>query len=526
MSNPLLPKDTVVGAWYTIYWYQKNSGGPDHWSEWTRYKPELGYYDSGDIIPQQYPLFKRAGIDYLLLDNTNGWGNDGGLIAQNAKKVFDKLPHDIPVALASGFPLWNGQGSAEKRLSDMNTEASIIWNEMAQRPNHLKWYDSGTYKPLYVVYNDIQAAHPQDEIHRYWKDPRFAVRYAAGTTEASNPYLQPYANEGLWGWVVRFPQMVSPETMAAQPGFNTTHLPGRTASPVLRNQGQSYMQQWLYVLKHRPRNVIIPSWNDWGEETAIEPARRVIGTAELFTDYYGEETPDWYLQITEAYTNLRLGLMPGVYYRTEDDSKVYKVENGKLVHQGAMPRRKPVILLPAGSLNDYLSSSGSTQNEGPVIQPTVTPTPVSSGPLCEGLFAVGTGLYYSNGVEYCYFPSMNLFTKLTGRTNADGIRKVSVIPPEMKNGGDCKDPDAPQVVPSPTPSSTPTPVTGGGSDGESAISEGLFVVGVGLYYSNGLAYCYFPSMEHFTSRTGRTNADGLRRFSQIPLQMKNDGNCK
>jgi hypothetical protein len=406
----------------------------------------------------------------------------------------------------------------------MQIEADLIWNELAQRPNHLKWYDSGTYKPLFVVYNDIQNPHPQDEIKRYWKDPRFTVRYSAGATDASNPLLAPYAKEGLWGWAVHYPQIVSSETMAVQPGHNTTHLPGRTAPPVYKNQGQSYMQQWLYVLKHRPRNVIIPSWNDWGEETAIEPARRVVGTAELFTDYYGEETPDWYLQITEAYTNLRLGLMPGVYYRTEDDSKVYKVENGKLIHQGAMPRKKPVILLPAGSLSDYLGSSGSNQNEEPTNGPTATPTPSVSDSISEGLFGVGPSLYYSNGVEYCYFPSMSLFTKLTGRTNANGIRQVSQIPSAMKNGGDCKDPNAPAVVPSLTPS--PSPASGGGSDGVLTISEGLFVVGVGLYYSNGVAYCYFPSMELFTARTGRTNADGLRRFSQIPSQMKNDGNCK
>jgi hypothetical protein len=523
MSNPLLPKDTAVGAWYSIYWYQKNGSSPDHWAEWTRYKPELGYYDSGDIIPQQYPLLKRAGIDYLLLDNTNGWGNDGGLIAQNAKKVFDKMPHDIPVALASGFPLWNGQASAEKRVIDMQIEADLIWNELAQRPNHLKWYDSGTYKPLFVVYNDIQNPHPQDEIKRYWKDPRFTVRYSAGATDASNPLLAPYAKEGLWGWAVHYPQIVSSETMAVQPGHNTTHLPGRTAPPVYKNQGQSYMQQWLYVLKHRPRNVIIPSWNDWGEETAIEPARRVVGTAELFTDYYGEETPDWYLQITEAYTNLRLGLMPGVYYRTEDDSKVYKVENGKLIPEQELPRRKPVIMLPAGALSDYLNQTPPPEPRNPTPTPTLppaptptvaptatpppivtTPTPTPTSSISEGYFLVGANVFYSNGYSYCSFQSLESFRNSTGRSSTSGIRTFSQIPSSMGNDGICD-----YFI-----------------SNQTAIPTGLFRIGIDLYYSNGAAFCYFPSMDLFTRRTGKTTIVGIPPYSRIPTIMKNEGHCQ
>ncbi|NUN04732.1 MAG: hypothetical protein HUU57_03125 [Bdellovibrio sp.] len=502
MPEPLLPSDTIVGAWYSIYFYEKNGTDPDHWSDWTRYKPELGYYDSGDVIKKQYPYFKRAGVNYLLLDHTNGWFNDGGRIANNAKKVLNNLPSDIPVAMAGGFPLWNGQWNANERVIQMKNEADLLWNELAQKPNYLKWFDPSTnsYKPLFIVYNDLQNEHPNDEIKRYWKDSRFTVRYSAGDTDSRNRLLWPYAAEGLWGWLIRFPQITSKETMPVQPGHNTTHLPGRTAIPVLRNGGQSYMQQWLEILKQRPQNIIIPSWNDWGEETAIEPARRMVATAELHADHYGEETPDWYLQITEGYTNLRKGLMPNTYYRSEDDSKVYKVEGGKLVYQTAMPHRKPIIILPAGTLAKILLSSGSSESTVPggPSGPTAPSNPT-------GPFMVGINLYNSTGSTYCYFPSMELFTKLTGLTGVETVPRYSAIPSGLVDAGVCTDKQAPTEQP---------------------ISEGLFVLGTGIYYSNGTAYCYFPSMELYKQRTGRSEINGVRRVTSIPAAMKNDGDCK
>ena len=59
-----------------------------------------------------------------------------------------------------------------------------------------------------------------------------------------------------------------------------------------------------------------------------------------------------------------------------------------------------------------------------------------------------------------------------------------------------------------------------------AITEGLFMIGSAIYYSNGQAYCYFPTPALFTARTGRTNVDGIRQFSSIPSVMRNDGNCQ
>ena len=68
----------------------------------------------------------------------------------------------------------------------------------------------------------------------------------------------------------------------------------------------------------------------------------------------------------------------------------------------------------------------------------VTPTPSSVPAISEGLCMLSSGIYYSNGGSYCYFPNMTLFTARTGRTNVDGIRQYSAIPSVMRNDGNCQ----------------------------------------------------------------------------------------
>jgi hypothetical protein len=79
-------------------------------------------------------------------------------------------------------------------------------------------------------------------------------------------------------------------------------------------------------------------------------------SATPWVDYYGTETPDWYVQITSDYTHLRTGLMLGSYYMDEDNAAVYEVVDGKLVYQSVLPHGNPVIFLPAGTLKALLST--------------------------------------------------------------------------------------------------------------------------------------------------------------------------
>jgi hypothetical protein len=57
----------------------------------------------------KFAQIKAAGIDYVLLDDTNGIWNDNGEIEKNAKSIFDtddQLPADQRTPLAFVLGTW------------------------------------------------------------------------------------------------------------------------------------------------------------------------------------------------------------------------------------------------------------------------------------------------------------------------------------------------------------------------------------------------------------------------------------
>ncbi len=149
----------------------------------------------------------------------------------------------------------------------------------------------------------------------------------------------------------------------------------------------------------------------------------------------------------------------------------------------------------------------STPTPAPVVTPTPAPQPGSSAPalIPTGLFAVGSSIYHSNGTNYCYFSSWESFVRLTGKTSVAGIATYSAVPTKMPNDGACQ----------------------GSVGGTSATPiSGFFIVSGSIYYSNGSHYCYYPSWSMFTTRTGRSNTDGIPVLSSLPSNLVGDGTCQ
>lgn len=349
-KNPILAPATKIGTWYELYWQARtNKYGEQHWRE-TRRKPLLGYYDSGDpaIIRAHFAQMKAAGIDYIIFDDTNALFADGGEIEENVAAIFatdTALPEAerMPAGFVIGAELYAGRSATGQQ-----NEADHIWNNYAASPVYFCWRG----KPLLVLFNEFDVTNcfmPE------WSDPHFTVRKAVGTVVSSNALLKQYTAEGLWGWCLPEPQLASPETIAVGPGWTREHLPTPVHYPIEREGGARYMREWLFAIKHQPQNIVIPSWNEFAEETAIEPATATSGPK--WADFYGDEVPDWYLQITSAYAHLRTGLMAGAYFRDEGARDFYRVVNGKLVLQSVMPHGHPVILLPAGTLSGLVSAT-------------------------------------------------------------------------------------------------------------------------------------------------------------------------
>ncbi len=377
---PAVPVYTsVVGSWYTnIYRITTDTKAPGyaeafHWSD-CRYRPSLGTYDSDNVgvLSTHLDQMKAARIDFLMLDGTNGYSTT--LAYDTDVLIHTQLKRDpsmrIPIALTLGAQLWanppgtasavpNHQAEVDKGFVDFAnnatqnfTYAKALSNTAGAEPInsvYFKW-DS---KPLMVVYNPPS---PGGNNGIDWMDPRFTVRRAGSIVNPNAQSTKDYGALGWWGWVTEYPQYISKEAIAVSPGADNKHRGCAGCDYALdRENGQLFIREWLRAIENNPRVIVIAAWNDNIDETAIEPASPIAGKGgPAYVDSYGVETPDWYLQIASAYSNLRTGLMPDNVYRDDDSTTMFRVTAGKLVAESSFPHNRPVIVLPKGTLANLL----------------------------------------------------------------------------------------------------------------------------------------------------------------------------
>lgn len=207
-ANAILPTSTNVGAWFTMYWHSPSTPGiGSHWDAWTRYDPVAGRYSSGDPTTQRREIaeMKAAGIDYMLLDDTNGINNDGGAIDANIRNLFTTM-QGLPAS--QRVPIAFALGAAEYKQSI--ADATVETNYVAGFANtYSDFYFQWRGKPLIVQYGPWDVAGEVSESIRNWRDDRFTFRYAAHHVNAMNPLVAAFAAEGLWGWVMQEPKLAS-----------------------------------------------------------------------------------------------------------------------------------------------------------------------------------------------------------------------------------------------------------------------------------------------------------------------------
>ena len=78
----------TIGLWYTAWWTKDDQFR--HWANCHRL-PARGRYSSGDpeVIATHYAQFRDLGVGFLIMDDTNCAGNDGGRINDNIRAWFD-----------------------------------------------------------------------------------------------------------------------------------------------------------------------------------------------------------------------------------------------------------------------------------------------------------------------------------------------------------------------------------------------------------------------------------------------------
>ena len=315
-----------IGLWYTVWWTQDDQCR--HWTNCHVF-PTRGRYTAGDpaVIAAHYAQFRELGIDFMIMDDTNGVDNDGGRIKENIGAWFDFMDAKpaagrIPICIGGGGEMRVAGRAGQQRA------ANFYWDNLARRPSY--FHLAG--KPLLLVDTDKNYG-PGD-----FDDSRFTVRWVYnGDNHAA------VARNQTWGWGAYEPAPVLPECMSIWPGHRFPRQVaalGRDPVEEPREGGAHYVREWLRVLKARPQFVTIADWNNFEEETAIEDSF-------AWEDGWGHAVPDLYTRITRAYARLRSEtLVKGEYYRSESDAKVYLFDGSRLDCQGALPRRAAVIVAP------------------------------------------------------------------------------------------------------------------------------------------------------------------------------------
>ncbi|MBL9004961.1 MAG: hypothetical protein JNJ46_11990 [Myxococcales bacterium] len=299
----------------------------------------LHQYDSGDIevIDEHLDLFSTSGIDFLLLDATNGVTAD----YNNVKDRMLALCSRIAAKRALGQPVPKYAFAIRGVTPHMiETESIIVWNEFVNNPTcgYSNYYHLEG-KPLLVAYTETFLQRRKWECtNRTIAPSRFyTVRWIQDTLSGFpgfnsfdescpigdeptdikfNPPSYRWGDYFGWGYIhgtldVPYTHM---QTKVVMPGWNN-----HAGDPSLYVQRKLpttpvslFYQAWgwdrILPTEMRPDIVLINSWNDYGEETAIAKTNTTqlgqYSCASIAPSHYQHseqwDSPDQYWKITRC----------------------------------------------------------------------------------------------------------------------------------------------------------------------------------------------------------------------------------
>lgn len=301
-ENKIAAVSFLNGVWNVLP-NSSNYWKPFYWNSWDawniKYLPLTQgiykQYDSGDTLVIQEHLAELTGanIDYLLMDETNNIYVENSSIFNRAQAVAHEIKKwnanpankNIFYAFAVGGMQFSGDPNT------LEYEAGEVWNQVVNNPSN---GGPATYfmlngKPLLVCYYGQQSyldawnamvSHPWTQY--------FTIRWCNGTN-LSTP--------DLYGWGIPNGSISSTNLMEVMPGWNN-HQGSFTSRIYNSVEGDFYKKLcWDKVLAQLPGTVIINSYNEFAEETAVQTSNTSLlnGNSEMWS------TPDKYWKLTTDY---------------------------------------------------------------------------------------------------------------------------------------------------------------------------------------------------------------------------------
>lgn len=301
---------------------------PNTWNTWEaglnvasreiKYRPRTagvyGMYDSGDpvAIDEHLAMFAAAKIDFVILDMTNSIDADNNYIKNRAIAFMERLaawnaePGNRPIkyAFAVGYIQFNHNPQS------FENEARVVMEQFVSHPvyggpDNYYYEDS---KPLIVSfssYEDRQAIESWTGDKTYQN--QYTIKYAQGRVpEGGNP---PAADNGLYyGWVAPNGSLANPDAMLINPGHNPNNGDSVVSRVKDGANGGFYADNWARIQAAKPQTIIISSFNEFAEETSIQPAdtAELLAPSEKWYNTANQLDPDFYWNMTVEKINALL----------------------------------------------------------------------------------------------------------------------------------------------------------------------------------------------------------------------------
>ena len=257
----------LVGVHY-FTWYRRTEGSP--WGNGMTTvlpdsaKPELGWYNSNDreVMDAHIAQMASAGFDFVIVniiaDSPPSWGN--------AQKFFDRLAgHRLRAAV-----MIDGLNVAPAAVKQQWVEKAKTG--LAMHPNYFALHG----QPLIMLYSaplDFQV----DGValrNVYWTSDYAPAANSFNPDHALHPRDWPF-------WSPHAPAVIN-GVVPVMPGYSDSHLGRAVSMEHPRRDGSLYHEQWQRALALRPELIIVYGWNEYFEQTFIEP-----------TDRFGDRYVKW-----------------------------------------------------------------------------------------------------------------------------------------------------------------------------------------------------------------------------------------
>lgn len=309
----------LVGA----YWYPWYGAAGRHWSDGYRGTPVLGEYSSSDatVINRQIDWATGHGVDFFA---ASWWGwasyedevlHSHFLMADLADEIDFAILYESTGRLTVRDGLINMDDAANRRVlaDDMRTLAQTYFIQ----PGYLRLEG----RPVVFLYltrifvGDVAGALAQaraaaaegtgvepfligDEV--YWQPPNRARFEGLDGLTAYNMHTSvPDVADGFAEDVLRQYRPWSDAAAAAGlafvpsviPGFDDTAVRPEAGHPIIPRSPALFgeqLQDALDLAVGQPPMVMITSWNEWHEDTSIEPAEEYgLDYLEVLRDVLG-----------------------------------------------------------------------------------------------------------------------------------------------------------------------------------------------------------------------------------------------